>query len=347
MEDQNPSQEGQEGQQEQNVQGDPLAPDVLAAPPVNLSDSELDALAAATLQPEPEPSHSEPGFPFPMKTTARDERSRLARSRRTRNLLIVTIVVLILAAVALAWFGYHTLFKQSVQEQPVLKQSTDLVPSGTDNAKVETKPVYKTASIPGMRPLFGLTIDEASAKLGSQWVLDKNEDAKDSNNPNVKKLATLRYLPQLESGGAPSADASISLSSDTPPVANLYLSTDSQGHVIAILYSADMDLLGYPKSGFASLLADDKLVLNALESAGIGPKDFQYAAPDMRAATSYDYPDSADRKVSKQTTLFSGRTANDGLPGAWVVTVTYQFVPATSTPNDAAGAARTIYISLA
>jgi hypothetical protein len=122
---------------------------------------------------------------------------------------------------------------------------------------------------------------------------------------------------------------------------------DEGGKVIDIYYSSDMALLGYAEETFDSLLSEEKIVTNALSAAGTAPRDFAFAQP-TEESTIFDNKDSANRKIIKQTQIYSGRTTNEGNPTAWTLTFTYDYgISGVATANDFRQATRTINLKLA
>ncbi|MDR1422105.1 MAG: hypothetical protein LBI64_04480 [Coriobacteriales bacterium] len=289
--------------------------------------------------PEPEPTPSPELPPSPFKPISEKQ---IAKARRSRLALIVALIILIGAFVGLGYLGYRIVIdKPAVAEhevKPVIELSgVNLVePSAPNELSIE-----KT-DIPELVGLYGLTIDEIAAKLGTNWVLTKTDIVDDSSNPAIRQLATFSFTVQSMASGAQPMSADVSL-----PTTSLYISLDSDGRCIDIYYSCDLLLLDYPMSAFDDLLATSAFVDGVLESAGIVPKDFTYAAPDHEASIEYDNSNSANRKILKQSTIFSGRIEGEGAPVAWTLTLTYDYGAGVDTPAEYKRASRILYLKIA
>jgi hypothetical protein len=266
---------------------------------------------------------------------------RLRKARRTRVILIVVILLLVAALGTLAYLGY-TIFRDSSAGDQVAIKPTSTAPDGTltdPSAPGELK--IDETSIPELAPLFGLTVDEVKTRLGQDFQLTKTDAATDEANPAVKQLATFSYTPSV-SGDSTGAATTASLPSES-----IYVSLDEAGRVVDIYYVCDMRLLGYPVRSFDELLASGDLVTEALAAAGVQPRDFSYVPPVPEESVVYDNPNSANRKVVKQTQIFSGRTTSDAVPTAWTLTVTYDYGAGVTSTADFQQATRTINLKLA
>ncbi|MCL2883467.1 MAG: hypothetical protein FWF30_03245 [Coriobacteriia bacterium] len=278
-------------------------------------------------------------LPLDLKKQARE-----VKSRRTKRSLIIVIIVLVVLAGVLCWLGYRFFLAPSSNSTPALTAVSELDPSAFTQAPETTAPVFSTSNIPNLTVLFGKTTDEVSTSLGDGWVSVKEEAQNDPSSPDVATLATYSYTATALNGGdGTDLDA---VAAAQAPTAHLYLSLDQNGQVIDVYYTADLGLLAYPDVSFIDLLKDDTIILGALDMAGIGPKDFTYTAPDLDSSLTYDNPDSQNKKITKQSQIFSGRTSNDGAPTAWVIKVTYEFVPPVASLDDNASIIRTISIQL-
>jgi hypothetical protein len=266
---------------------------------------------------------------------------RLKKARRTRVILMVVIVLLVAALGALAYLGY-TIFKDGNAGNQLNIKPTSTMPEGTindSNAPSELK--VEETTIPQLASLFGLSIDEVKTRLGNDFQLTKTDAATDETNLAVRQLATFSYTPSV-SGGSAGAATTAALPSES-----IYVSLDENGRVVDIYYVCDMKLLGYPERAFDELLASGDLVIEALAAAGVQPRDFSYIPPAAEESIVYDNPNSANRKVVKQTQIFSGRTTSDAVPTAWTLTVTYDFGTGVTSTGDFRQATRMINLKLA
>jgi hypothetical protein len=264
-----------------------------------------------------------------------------AKSKRTRVILVIVILLLVAALGGLVYLGY-TLYLESTAESPSgIKPGATVVPDGIVDPSAPGEVTIEETSIPNLTGLFGLTIEEVKAKLGSDFQLIKTDSATEETNPAIKQLATFSYIPSVSGDGATTA------SSASLPTESIYASLDEGGKVIDIYYLCDMRLLGYPDKSFDELLASSDLVAGVLSSAGVEPMDFSYNPPNPEESVVYDNPNSENRKVVKQSQIFSGRISSETLPTAWTLTVTYDFGTGVASTADFRQATRMINLKLA
>jgi hypothetical protein len=265
---------------------------------------------------------------------------RLKKAKRTKVILILVIILLVAALGALAWLAYTILMEGTASAPAGIKPGATVTGEIMDpDAPGEIK--IDETSIPNLASLFGLTVEEVKTRLGSDFLLTKTDSVTDETNPDIRQLATFSYTPSV-SGNNAELTPSVALPSES-----IYASLDEAGKVIDVYYVCDMRLLGYPEKSFEELLASSDLVSEALRSAGIQPRDFAYAAPDSEASTVYDNPNSANRKVVKQSHIFSGRVSSDTAPTVWTLTVIYDFGTGVSSPSEFREATRTLNLKLA
>lgn len=271
---------------------------------------------------------------------ATENHERVKKSKRSKIILIVVIVLLLLALGGLVYFGY-TIFKQGSDGAATgITPSDDLPATEVTDISAPGQIQIETTSIPDLSSLFGLTVEEVSAKLGMQFQLKSSTPTTDNTNTAITQLATFTYVPVITDGSDATSSAAL-------PTESIYASLDEAGKVIDIYYSCDMRLLGYPEVSFNSLLSSETIVTQALGAAGITPRDFSFAPPTEEAIV-YDNKDSANRKIIKQTQIYSGRASSEGNPTAWTLTVTYDFgVKGVASAEDFRQATRTINLKLA
>ncbi|MDR2105993.1 MAG: hypothetical protein LBP24_01130 [Coriobacteriales bacterium] len=304
------------------------------------ADTAGDAVKAAAQNPAANPATSTVGA-----VSASDliptPHARIKKAKRTRAVLVLVIILLIGALGGLAWIGYTILTEQTATVPASIKPGDTLVGGEVTDPDAPGEVKVDETSIPALASLFGLTVEEVKTKLDPGFQLTKTDSVTDETNPAIRQLATFSYTPSV-SGAAPGALPNAALPSES-----IYASLDEAGKVIDIYYICDMRLLGYPEKSFDELLADSNLVSEALASAGVQPRDFNYAPPDPEASTVYDNPNSQNRKVVKQTHIFSGRTTSDVVPTVWTLTVTYDFGAGVASSSEFREATRTINLKLA
>lgn len=264
----------------------------------------------------------------------------IKKSKRTKIILIVFIVILIAALGGLVFFGYNILSEAMSTNQVTFKPVTDMNDGKVVDTGAPKTVEYKKTTIPDLTALFGLTASEVETRLGSSFKLTKTDVVSDPSNPKVVQLATFAYTPELIAGNE--SDISKALM----PGLSVYTSLDANGKVIDVYFACDMRLLDYPETSFMDLLATDWVVRTSLQSAGVTPRDPAYLQPSFEETIVYDNVNSVNRKVIKQSQIFSGRTTSEKIPTVWTLTVTYDFGSGVSSADDYKNAIRTIHLKL-
>jgi len=273
-------------------------------------------------------------------TTEEISPERQAKAKRTKWTLIIVIVLLLAALGGLVFLGYKLLLEPGTPAATTLTPSPNIVNPTVEDNKALNAPQITTAVIPGLTSLFGCTIEEVQAYLGSVFQLVKTEASEEPDNPDVKQLATINYNPRT------SASTSTGATDHALAVENIYASLDAQGKVIALYYVCSMDLLGYPTSSFETLVASQGTMQGILMAAGVSPADFNYIAPTASQYTQYDNPDAANRIIKKESFTFSGTSATAGAPSTWKLTLTYDYGTGTSDVAGRQPLERMIYLNL-
>lgn len=281
-------------------------------------------------------------------TQANTEMSeRESQARRTKIILISIIVLLILAIAALAVVSYNFIFMDKDNDAQVVKPIEDISGSDVKDTEIPEAARVKTTTIPDLVSCFGLTITEASARLGVDYQLTKTEEVSDEENTDIKQLATFTYEPLTKSSNTNSASSSTFGTRVKAEILNIYASLDEEGRIIELYYVASMDLLGYPTSDFASLVGTVDTFKGILKSAGIKAADFTYQAPEVDAYTTYVDPDAEIKRVKKQSFTLPGKTTAEAAPTAWSITITYDYNAETETTTTVQTESnRTIHLRL-
>ncbi|MDR2197278.1 MAG: hypothetical protein LBO07_04855 [Coriobacteriales bacterium] len=307
--------------------------------------------AAPITDPNPnpalEPDSAEP--PSPFKPISEQ---RIEKARRTRVVLTALILILVVALLSLGFLGYRIIADDAALPAVDLTPATELPDEALVEPSAPAELDFEETVIPELTPLFGLTIDEIKTKLGSDWVLSKTDVIDDPANPDIRELATFSFTVQSKGASGQLASPSTmtmpaTMADAALPAESIYASFDEDGVCIDIYYSCDMRLLAYPLKSFDELLATPDLVFGALAAAGITPKDFAYTAPDHEASIEYDNSNSENRKIIKQTTIFSGRIDGEDGPVAWTLTVIYDYGMGVSDSSEYREASRMLYLKIA
>ena len=279
--------------------------------------------------------------PYSMYDLKYNEEEVLKRSKKTRSVLIVAIILLIIGLGVLCYFSYNLYIDARSAGREVLQPPADLNVGKIDDIGVPKTIEFKKTTVPDLAALFGLGINEVEAKLGKGFKLTKSESVQDPGNPNITHLAVFTFTPELVD----------ELDSGTiityMPNESVYASLDQNGKVIDIYYTCDLRLLDVPLCSYEKLLSNDWLVLSTLQSAGITPLRYTYTAPVLEETIKYDNVNSENRKITKQTYIFSGRTTSQTLPTAWTLTVNYDYGSGVQSPDHYEKAIRVINLKLA
>jgi hypothetical protein len=253
----------------------------------------------------------------------------------------VVIIILLIALGGLGYLGFVVLFDSPAATDTNVRPVIEIPDEALVEPSAPAELTVEETEIPMLVSLYGLTVEQIKAELGREWQLTKTDTVEDPSNPAITELATFNFIVQSETEGLAATDMTMSL-----PTEALYISLDKNGLCIDIYYSCDLRLLGSPLVSFNDLLANDRFVSEALFAAGIIPKDFHYQVPDFQTTIEYDNSNSDNRKILKQTTIFSGRIDSDASPVAWSLTVTYDFGAGVESPEEYKGASRTIYLKI-
>jgi hypothetical protein len=267
-------------------------------------------------------------------------KDQLKKSKRAKIVLILVIVVLVLALGALGYLGYK-IFTDNMQQPstPAANTPSDFT-TAVDDSSVPGVIEITTTNIPNLAQLFGLSVDEVTAILGTQFQLKSSTPLTDPLDANVSQLATFVYTPEVT--GEAAASTNITLPTET-----IYASLNAEGKVISIYYVCDLKLLGYPQEPFTSLLADEDIIIESLTAAGVSPRDFVFEVPS-ESSIIYDNAQSANPKIVKQTQIYSGRTTSEANPTAWTLTITYDYgISGVTSTDEFRKATSTVNLKLA
>jgi len=270
-----------------------------------------------------------------------DDSEMLRKSKMTRIKLIVALVILVLVLGGLGYLSFYFYQEATVAQQRPVKPQTNIEGDAVTDVKAPKTIEYKKTTVPDLITLFGLSVEEVQAQLGDSFQLVRLESSTDTSNPEITQLAVFSYVPEIIN------DYDGDMSMVIMPSEAIYASLNGDGIVIDIYYLCDMLLLDYPNVSFESLLSGDWLVLTTLQSAGVDPRDFVYELPNFDDCIVYDNVNSENRKVTKQSQIFSGRTTSEEIPTVWTLTVTYDFASGVESPDEFGEAVRTIHLKLA
>jgi hypothetical protein len=319
------------------------------------SETATDTASAAAVATDATPASTSADSLTSAAPSAAQGSKRLSRSR---NILLVSVLLVATFALGLVWFCYQYLLPVIYQPAAALTPATEI--NTADSHEQGTIPLtvqYEHSAIPDLSKLFGKTSDEALATLGQGWSITKDADTTQEPpaegaepiDSAIKRIVTLSYTPTIlsvEGGSFEEGDAGYSEVQGRLPIATIYLSMNAEGKVIEVYFVADIDLFETVYLDFDTLLSTGWFLSSALQDSGVAPRDYNYRPPDFSQTASYDYPESPNRRVIKQSAIFSGRVDAEGLPSAWAVTVTYEFMTPVDNPSLVKASRRVIHIRL-
>ena len=270
-----------------------------------------------------------------------DEVEVVRKSKRTKVVLMLLIFVLIAALGVLLYIGYGIFREASAASRTPVKSPTDISESEIVDVQAPHTVEYKKTNIPDLTSLFGMTVSEVEARLGSSFQLTKTDSISGDKNPDIVQLATFTYIPEVTS--ASQGDINTALA----PNQSIYASLNKDGKVIDIYYVCDLRLLDFPQESFEELLDAEDMLMTCLSAAGVDPRDYTYQRPSFEECIVYDNANSENRKVIKQSKIFSGRTTSESIPTAWTLTVIYDFGSGVKSADEFKEATRSINLKLA
>jgi hypothetical protein len=255
---------------------------------------------------------------------------RIRHAKRTRALLISILLILLLAFGGLIYLGYSMVTAEKQGSSSLAVNTPARLDEEVIDDNLSDGSLQQITTIPNLRQLFGLGIEQVSQRLSSDFVLTKSEDTEDATNPDIRTLVTYSYAPS--SGSSTSAGTAAPASGSAAPnaasrVENLYLSLNTEGKVIEVYYVASLDLLGYDDVDFAALIDSSQSVTDVLRQAGIAPaSDWKFTAPKPDAYTQYVDPAATVKKVKKLTaTFYAATNSTEAAPRNWNLTFTYDY----------------------
>ncbi len=273
--------------------------------------------------------------------------NREAKARRTKLTLIVIIVLLIMAVIALGYVAFSFLAFDGDGQVVVVQPVEDIESSQLKNTEVPESARIQTTTIPDLVSCFGLTINEASNRLGIDYQLTKTEEVKDDEDTAVKQLATFTYAPLATTNGKSAGTDQLLGTKIKAQILNIYASLDEEERIIEIYYVGSMDLLGYPTSDFATLVGTLETFTGILREAGVEVDDFSYSAPAISDYTTYVDPGAEKKVIQKESHVVTGASTSEVAPKSWSITITYDYGTGAALDNvPQSDISRTIHLQL-
>ncbi len=318
------------------------APDTSETPASEAQGEELqakaDSIAEAVQSDEPLlPAHFEP---IPEE--------KLVHAKRKRRTLIVVIVILIIVLLGAA-AGSIYYYLNYGQNNAHIAQPSNVIEG--DEAAVQDRGTTVTVEMPDLVQMFGKTPDEVVAILGPDYVITKTDIVTDAEgtessgaegeasevSPVVANMVTISYTPQEQTSPVGATQ-----------VQNIYLGLDEGGKTVEVYFVSSMNLLDYPISSFADLVATRTSFVGSLASAGATVStEVEYIAPTEEEYTEYVDPEASVKKIKKETVTMKGTLVSEQAPTKFEITYTYDYgASGVEATPDRQPSQRMLYIKL-
>lgn len=274
-------------------------------------------------------------------------KEKLAKAKRTRRILVAILVLLILLLIGAAVGAVY--YYMNYAQHPTTTVETDqVIDSGQGD--LTDRGTTEAIEMPNLAQMFGKTPEEALATLGSDYSItdtktveqpDSGSGTAANDNPQAnsaaRQVVTIGYTPKEQTS-----------SIGTTQVQNIYLTLNSAGKSIEVYFVSSMNLLDYPISSFAELVATKTSFADSLASAGITiAADVNYTAPQPEEYTEYVDPEATNKKIKKESVTFSGTLASEKPPTTFEITYTYDFgASGVEDTPDKQPSQRMLYIKL-
>jgi hypothetical protein len=322
-----------------------------SAASVSAVETETEATAEAAAQTDAVAPTDTGGHPLPPHLQPIPE-EKLARARRGRRILITALILLVLVllgTVAAGAYFYLTL------ERPSASINVPAASIAIDD-RVDDRGTGATIEMPNLRQMFGQTPEEVAARLGPEYVIT-NTDVSAASGSTSGDAATDTSGTDTDATQANATAAVVTISYTpteqqgtvgTAQVQNIYLSLDQTGVTREVYLVSSMNLLDYPISSFAQLVASRSSFVATLASAGIAvSSDLPYTAPSAEDYTEYVDAEASVKKVRKETASMSGSLTSDQPPTSFEVTYTYDYgASGVEATPDRQPSQRMIYLNL-
>ena len=255
---------------------------------------------------------------------------KLARAKRIKRMLIAVIVLLVLVLVGAA--GTFVYFYLTFPE-PVTTTIQDVSVIESDDDLYQDRGGTETTEMPNLVQMIGRTPEQVVAALGPEYVITKSdvitepetpeeaganegENAENAENaPVVTQVVTISYTPEEQTSTVGAIQ-----------VQNIYLSLDENGIAVEVYFVSSMNLLDFPISSFADLVATPESFLDTLNLAGafVAP-EFHYTAPAKEEYTEYVDPDASVKRIRKESVTMKGALASAQPPTYFEITYTFDY----------------------
>ncbi len=262
------------------------------------------------------------------------------KSKRQKTTLLIALFIVLVAISGLCFGGYNLLFNSN--------SGNAAVTSGADGNALKIKDATDEAAnlnlvLPKLTELFGLTTDEALARLGSGYLLVSTTQAT-AGNASGGAVVDANAVAQIVEIDYKATTAKTTVSN----LPKVYLSLNASGRVVECYLTSALNVLGYTPVTFSALVATSTALDTTLKAVGIGASNYVYTVPTVQSYTMYakDSSGNPTNTVAKESAIFNGITDNQTVsPKTWSVTLEYDYTMFNVT-NDSSKLSRMIYIKL-
>jgi len=284
---------------------------------------------------------------------------KLTEAKRTRHHLLVVIIILIvvlvggLAAGTYYYFNYVQAGAQTTQDPTAIDQAGTVI---------DDRGVIATVEMPNLAQMFGQTPDQILAVLGSDYAItntdtnaidqtapdtttdttgttDTSTTATTDENTATSNGTTTDTTTDTTATGSTAADSvatqvvTISYMPTTGDSTSMlrqtqkiYLTLNGSGVTIGVYFVSSMDILDFPSSTFADLVATNDSFVKSLTAAGVMVSpDTEYTVPSPEDFTVYVDPAAEAKKLRKETTTWKGNLVSDVAPTSFEITYTFDY----------------------
>jgi hypothetical protein len=292
----------------------------------------------ASLEPTTEQTDAnEPALPAHFTPIPEEKLARAKRIKRVLIVIIVLLLVILLGTAGTALYYYVNI----AQVTGTVTQPTIVL---TDEDEIQDRGTTQTIAMPQLTQMFGKTPESVVAQLGSGYTITKTDTVADtdtSTSETDNPADTPAENPTDEPADAATDETAsaiaqvVTISYASPDqasqvgatqVQNIYLSLDESGVTVELYFTSSMNLLDFPISSFADLVATRNSFVATLNSAGatVAP-ELAYPTLTEEEYTTYVDPEASIRKIRKETREWSGALVSQQPPTSFEISYTYDY----------------------
>lgn len=234
-----------------------------------------------------------------------------------RNLKIAFAVLFV---IAITTFVFYTLGRAEEKTSSVQQTSVDY-DEATNESEIhddKTSSVKKTATIPDLASFVGTDSESLSGLVGHGAQVLSDEVKEGSENGVAR---TIKFTLANDEGDAKTGNPTI------------VFNVDGDGIVLDCTYLASIKTLGYGTLSFRDAILNAKIIIKAMDEAGVVIDEQDVNLPSDR--TEYSYFTNDSKRVLKEEKTFFGvgkKNGDEQEEFSWSSTLTYDY--SASIEND-------------